>query len=458
MIAALRSPRAAPWLLASLALVPLARGGFVAGLGTTLALTCAAVAAAHARARTHDAAAPAAPAPTSRSATRLTWIVALAALWTACALLPLPEAVRSVLAPGATALDRALGRAPGSAPLTQDPAATRVAVLALGVGLALAAAARRVAADGAARRLLMLAIVAGAAGVALLGIAETFLGRPLIHPDLPPHARPFGPFANRNHAASLLVLALPLALGLARAAERDRAPRRATPWIAAAALLVMALLVNGSRGGTLTALALLAFTFALARLRPWVKVAAAAGLALAFVLPGSAWTRRADTITVGERVALARDALTMTRDAPLTGIGLGAFSAAYPPYQSVAKDLRFRHVESEPFELLVEGGVPLLVLALAAGAILASLAARMFRATRDPLAKAIAVSAVAVPIHACFDFPLRVPGVVVPWLLVVGSLIALADAAQRGAPRRACAAPRVRRAASAPPRLEGAAS
>jgi O-antigen ligase len=283
----------------------------------------------------------------------------------------------------------------------------------------------------------MQAIVAGAAGVALLGIVETFLGRPLIHPDLPPHARPFGPFANRNHAASLLVLALPLALGLARAAERaaerTTAPRRATPWIAAAALLVMALLVNGSRGGTLTALALLAFTFALARLRPWVKVAAAAGLALALVLPGSAWTRRADTITVGERVALARDALTMTRDAPLTGIGLGAFGAAYPPYQRVAKDLRFRHVESEPFELLVEGGVPLLGLALAAGALLASLAARMVRATRDPLAKAIAVSALAVPIHACFDFPLRVPGVVVPWLLVVGSLLALADAARRAA-------------------------
>jgi hypothetical protein len=446
MSAALRSTRAAPWLLASLALLPLARGGFVAGLGTTVALTCGAIAAAHARARASDAgsAAPAAPAATSRSATRLTWIVALAALWTGCALLPLPEAVRAVLAPGATALDRALGRAPGAAPLTQDPAATRVAVLALGVGLALAAAARRVAADGAARRLLMQAIVAGAAGVALLGIVETFLGRPLIHSDLPPHARPFGPFANRNHAASLLVLALPLALGLARAAERTTAPRRATPWIAAAALLVLALLVDGSRGGTLTALALLAFTFALARLRLWVKVAAAAGLALALVLPGSAWTRRADTITVGERVALARDALTMTRDAPLTGIGLCAFGAAYPPYQSVEKDLRFRHVESEPFELLVEGGVPLLGLALAAGVILASLAARMVRATRDPLAKAIAVSALAVPIHACFDFPLRVPGVVVPWLLVVGALLALADAA--------------RRTASAPPLREEAAT
>jgi len=426
---ALRARRAAPWLLAALAFVPLARGGFVAGLGTTVALACVAVASAYARAHALDET----PALASRSATRLAWIGGLAAAWTALALVPLPEALRSVLAPGATALDRALGRADAFAPLTQDPAATRTAVLALGVGLALVAAARRVAADGAARRRLLQAIVAAASGVALLGIAETFLGRPLIHVDLPPHARPFGPFANRNHAASLLVLALPLALGLARDAARTGAPRRAHPWIAAAAALVLALLVNGSRGGSLTAVLVVAFAVGCSRGRPWVKLAAAGGLALALVLPGSAWSRRTDTITVGERTALARDALRMARDAPLTGIGLEAFGAAYPPYQSVAKDLRFRHVESEPFELLVEGGVPLLLLALAAGATVVALAARMLRSTRDPLTKAVAVSAVAVPIHACCDFPLRVPGVAVPFLLTLGTLLALADAARRAA-------------------------
>jgi O-antigen ligase len=270
-------------------------------------------------------------------------------------------------------------------------------------------------------------VVVGACAIAAVGVAESLLGRPLIHTDLPPHARPFGPFANRNHAASLLVLALPLALGFARDASRERRGRRSAKWIVAAALLSLALIVNGSRGGSLAALAVLAFACALARIDVAIKAALAGAVALALVLPGSAWERRGDSTTVGERVQLARDALGMAGDSPLFGVGLGAFGAAYPPYQRVEKDLRFRHVESEPIELLVEGGVPLAALAVAAFVLLVGIAARNFRRARSATSAALAASALAIPFHACCDFPLRVPGVVLPALLVIGSLLAVHD-------------------------------
>ena len=167
-----------------------------------------------------------------------------------------------------------------------------------------------------------------------------------------------------------------------------------------------------------------------------MKLAAAGGLALALVLPGSAWSRRADTITVGERTALARDALRMACDAPLTGIGLEAFGAAYPPYQSVAKDLRFRPSSRSRSSSWSRGRAA--PAARARGRRSRSSRSRraVLRSTRDPLTKAVAVSAVAVPIHACCDFPLRVPGVAVPFLLTLGTLLALADGAPRARARR----------------------
>jgi hypothetical protein len=197
------------------------------------------------------------------------WIGGLAAAWTALALVPLPEALLAVLAPGAIALDRALGRADAFAPLTQDPAATRTAVLALGIGLALVAAARRVAADGVARRRLLQAIVAAASGVALLGIAET--ASPAADPRRSAcrTRAPVRAVRQSQPRASLLVARAP-ARARARARRATRAgPRRAHPWIAAAAaLFVLALLVNGSRGGSLTAVVVVAFAVACSRGRP----------------------------------------------------------------------------------------------------------------------------------------------------------------------------------------------
>ncbi|MSR47673.1 MAG: hypothetical protein EXS13_11525 [Planctomycetes bacterium] len=421
-------PAAAIWSLASLAFAALWRGGFVPGLGVGAALACVAVA------RWCELAPAPASAITGRDSRWLAWLLTIAAGWCALALLPLPIDWRAWLAPGATALDTALGRAVISGSvgsLALDPTATRGALLALALAAPVIAAARAVGRQEAGRRAFVLAIGAAACGVALLGCVETFLGRPLIHDDLPPHARPFGPFANRNHAGALLVMALPLVLAAAR--EGARAGRRAATRVAAAAaaLLTLGLLLNGSRGALLSALGVGAFLLLSARLTLRSKLLLGAALAVVLVVPSHAFDRRGDTTTVAERATLAGDALQMAADSPLLGIGLGGFGAAYPPYQTVARDLRFRHAECEPLELLVEGGVPLLLLAATAALLLARVAWRVARRpTATASSRAIAAAALAVPFHALCDFPLRIPGVALPFLLLVGALFACDEDAE----------------------------
>ena len=104
-------------------------------------------------------------------------------------------------------------------------------------------------------------IVAGAVGAASLSFyafAEAALGEPDPAGALPDlFARRWTMFTPKlNTAASLIVLAGPLALGAAAAS----AGWRRSAWVAAAALLTAALWINGTRGALLAALLVLAGT------------------------------------------------------------------------------------------------------------------------------------------------------------------------------------------------------
>jgi len=410
------SSRPATLALATIAAAPLLLGGFAPFAWASAAASV-------------GIAAATLPAPVAaRPSSSLRRLLALGLAAIAIALLqlaPLPSALLTAAAPGAAALDRELGDVRAWAPLSRDPAATRAVALSLLIGLLLLVAASTAAARPDARRVLLAAVAGAAMVVAAVGIAETFLGRPLLRTGLPPHARPFGPFANRNHAAALLLLALPCAVGLARDLDRERRRRAAGALFLGAGVLLLAVVLNGSRGGLAAALLLVGAIALRARGRPGSRLLLGALLGLAIVIPGAGWARRHELTTVEERLTLARDAVAMACDAPWTGIGLGAFGAAYPPHQTVARDLRFRHVESEPIELLVEGGLPLLLVALAAGATIATVCVRAVWRRGAAWADAGgALGVVAVLVHACFDFPLRVPGVVLPLLLVLSAVLA----------------------------------
>lgn len=364
-------------------------------------------------------------------------------------LLPLPESLHSILAPGSAAIwhprDAAAAAVLGSGfrPISVEPGATRrwlCFVLGL-AGLALVAAP----ALRDRGRALGASVVVGAAGVAvgLFGVvARTLFGVRLYGAIAVPTIAPFGPFVSKNHFAGYVEMAALLALGLAAGlADEVRRGRGALGWTqssragrvvlagGAAGSMAIAVLISLSRGGVVSlaagALALILYR-ALARgsVRHGSRVAlaflaAAAVSAAAFaVLPTEGRDRLASLAGVtGEasgafRLGVWRDTLRLFASSPVVGQGFGAFADALPPFKRSAGDLRVEHAENDYLETLAEGGALGLGLALAVVWLLARRAARSFAKEPDRLKRGLVLGAaaalIALLVHSLFDFNLRI--------------------------------------------------
>ncbi|MBI5499414.1 MAG: tetratricopeptide repeat protein [Deltaproteobacteria bacterium] len=129
------------------------------------------------------------------------------------------------------------------------------------------------------------------------------------------------------------------------------------------------------------------------------------------------------------KLEIARDALTMTGDYPVAGIGRGAFLAAYPPYQTQDDRWTYTHPENIVAQYVVEWGVPLGGLAL-----LGLLFVLGRAAMRPPLKahNAAAIAAVfALLLQNVVDFGLELLGLALPFvaaLAVVRETGAVGDA------------------------------
>ena len=114
---------------------------------------------------------------------------------------------------------------------------------------------------------------------------------------------------------------------------------------------------------------------------------------------------------------IARDAMSMTADYPLTGIGRGAFLAAYPPYQTQVDTATYTHPENVIPQYLVEWGLPL------GGLALLGLVFVLGRAVLRPPIKAHNAAAVAaafaVLLQNTVDFSLELLGLALPFIAVL---------------------------------------
>ena len=201
-----------------------------------------------------------------------------------------------------------------------------------------------------------------------------------------------------NTAASLFVLAGPLAIG---AAAADRGWRRSV-WTAAAAVLVAALWINGTRVALLAAIVVLAGTiawFAQRRARrrmPGVPVVAGVVI-LGLGLAGTAFHRlyvdRDQTVSaLNYRVLFTETALRMFASAPAFGVGIDQYYLQSEQFASeelfVASRDYYRRVPAHnPFlqtaaELGVAGLVPFTWMV---GAALWACAAAVRTRARDPI-------------------------------------------------------------------------
>ncbi len=346
-------------------------------------------------------------------------------------------------------------------PATLDPEATRRGITFVLAFLLLHEAAGAAFAHHAARRRFRKMLAWLGAAIALVALGQLASGTKLVYGffESLEGGHPYGPFVNRNHFAGYMLLVLPVALGLLADAWRAYARRVGDNPTARRSLLSLqtregtrlvyaalppflgigALLASTSRGGILAFFAALALAAAGVRSRRGTPAWAAALVFAAVALTWFGLERlevrflRTTDDAPGRTVVWRESIESLHGSRWATGYGFDAFAEAlsrvpawtlpvgatpWPPAAEAALlsgarvgyrapgDLPglawYREAHSDYVQLLVETGVPGLLIGLWAA--LATLAA----ARRDPwLFAALA----GLLMHVFVDFDLQIPAI-----------------------------------------------
>lgn len=217
--------------------------------------------------------------------------------------------------------------------------------------------------------------------IAVVGILQAGQGNVAYYGLRPVrHGRPFGPFANCDHAAAWMVASACVGAALfASGLSRGRMP--AADRIARQSLILFVLAVvllgvfdTGSRGGInalFVAALTTAFLAAAAFKRPRIRRLVRASLALGacsyglFLWLNPHWlgfSNGALDLSAAYRVSMYRSGLRMLADFPAWGIGLGGFMGAFRPYQDPFVAGLVDHVHSSWLEIALESGIPAIMI------------------------------------------------------------------------------------------------
>ncbi len=252
-----------------------------------------------------------------------------------------------------------------------------------------------------------------------------------------PYAKPFGSFVNRHNFAAYMemTLCLPLGLMFVGAVEKDRRLLYAT----AIALMGVALILSGSRGGLIALLAAIFLIIILTTKTENTKqLALKIGLSvllLTTVVIGSA--------LIGGETSLARIAeadsspttrthiwsvtLSVIKNNFPFGAGFGAFGVAYPPFDSLNGLERVEQAHNDYLEVTATAGI----IGLMIGGFFLF---QLFRTglknyhTADTFRRGICVGALAgcfaILVHSLFDFVLHTTAIAMLFITLV-SLVAV---------------------------------
>ena len=248
-----------------------------------------------------------------------------------------------------------------------------------------------------------------------------------------------GPFVGHNPLAASLNLGLGLALGLALA---GRGPRRhgARAWAAyAAGLAIVGLVASQSRSGLVAALGAAAAVAvarrrrAIARAGPAIAAIVTLAVVVLGVLGGSSPFRRLASLLDGaaysDRLEVWSGAIRTWLMHPVLGTGLGSFAVATAPLFEHDHGVVFARAENEYLDLLVEGGLLGLGLALAGLVSLLRAVQRALRTAPSPSDQALVAGGLfglaALAIQSLGDFSPHILGVAAPALVLSGHLYGL---------------------------------
>lgn len=346
-------------------------------------------------------------------------------------LLPLPPGLWTIL-PGRQFVVESLaasGSPLGWMPLSLTPPETRAVLLALLPALAMFIAALSLRPED--RIFLAIGLLIAVVASVLLGLAQKFQGpaSPLYWHENSSVGSATGPFANRNFLAALLYSSIPFIAALAVVWTRRRDMNRLL--IALFAFTVLAVVIiglgaTGSRAGIVLAIVAVLASGLLAWGKPNVergppvsrfKVLAQFGaffLIAQFGLVGILRLAQTDPVTDyrGDIYSVSLKALTAFF--PM-GSGFGSFVPVYAMHETPITILSsyVNHAHNDWLELIIEGGLPM-VLILAAFLIwFVMSAARVWRQGSDRLedmiVKAAAIAGGLLLLHSFVDYPLRTP-------------------------------------------------
>lgn len=355
-------------------------------------------------------------------------ILAGTALLPLLQLIPLPPALWTAL-PGRAPIAEAMtlaGVAHGWAPLSLSPQTTWVCFLSLFPPVTMLVAGLTV--DPEWRWRMVLAVVgAGVVGV-LLGALQVAGGddSALRFYAVTNDTVAVGFFSNRNHFASFLICVTVLATGVAAAAVATRPVSRPLLLfgLGAAALALAGVGMTGSRAGLvllapagLGALAM-AWRAGLTRGRAGRGLAVLAVVFVASVLLvqatfGQAIGRIQAGFTGEVRVIAAASTVSAIKAFSPVGSGFGTFVPVYKMYEApdAVINTYINHAHDDWLEVVLEGGVPAILLLAAFLVWFGRRALELWRSD-DPsltVARAASVCVVLMLAHSFGDYPLRAP-------------------------------------------------
>ena len=267
-----------------------------------------------------------------------------------------------------------------------------------------------------------------------------------------------GTYANRDHYAGLLELALPLVVMLAayhlsgrRARSGDGSYLMGCGLLAAATTILAAILLSFSRMGFVGALfglavaAMASLGSRLSRTGRWMWTGAiAAAVTLAFVLlPTTLLLSRfaelgGGNISGDTRIRIWRDTVHLAGAYPLTGCGARAFQSSFYAWQTVPGTATINFAHCDYLQAVAELGIPGFVLVIAVAGFAVASCIKATGAAASAIERFLAAgcfgSLAAILLHSLVDFNMYVPANAMAAASVVGiagSLAAAVRARQR---------------------------
>ena len=253
------------------------------------------------------------------------------------------------------------------------------------------------------------------------------------------YAKPFGSFVNRHNFAAFIemTIAIPLGLLFAGAIPRDKR----LIYLTAIGLMGIALVLSGSRGGLVSLLAMVVFILILTNkargsgqsiLKIGLAVLLVALIVAGAILIGgeSSLTRFAETAVSNDittnRTHIWRVTLDVIKNNLPFGAGIGAFAAAYTPYDTMNGIERVEQAHNDYLQILADAGIVGLLLA-------GFFVYRLFRTglqsikTENLFRRGVAIGALAgcfaILVHSLFDFVLHTTAVTVLFLTSVSMVV-----------------------------------